>query len=99
MNFEISWTDEAKYTFNENIEYLEDEWDLSTINNFLDRVEEVEASISENPNLYPVYRKADQVHKCVLNKHITLFYRVVSSNKIDFITFWNTHKNPKSLKL
>lgn len=46
MSFEINWTDEAKYTFNENTEYLENEWDLLTINNFFDRVDEVEAAIS-----------------------------------------------------
>ena len=99
MSFEVNWTDEADETFNKNIEYLEDEWDLTAISNFLDRVDEVEKSISQNPNLYPVYRKSDDTHKCVLNKHITLFYRIVSSSQIDFITFWNTHKNPTSLKV
>lgn len=99
MSFEINWTDEAKYTFNENIEYLEKEWDLLTINHFFDRVDEVAASISQNPNLYPIYRESDQIHKCVLNRHVTLYYRVVSSSQIDFITFWNTHKNPRNLKL
>ena len=70
-----------------------------TINNFFDRVDEAEAAISQNPNLYPVHRSSDQTHKCVLNKHITLYYRIVSSSQIDFITFWNTHKNPRNLKL
>lgn len=99
MSFDISWTDESFVTFNENIEYLSQEWDLTTINNFLDRVDEVLEAISENPNLYPIHNKDDQVHKCVLNKHITLFYRVATHSRIDLITFWNTHKNPKNLKL
>lgn len=50
MSLVVNWTDEAKYTFNENIEYLSKEWDLTTINKFLDRVDEVQESISENPN-------------------------------------------------
>jgi len=99
MSFKVNWTDEAKFTFNENIEYLKDEWDLGTINKFLDRVDEVEMSIRQNPNLYPVYRKSDQTHKCVLNQHITLYYRVVSPSRIDFITFWNTHQNPRKLRI
>lgn len=98
-SFKINWTDEAKYTFNENIEYLKDEWDLKTIHDFFDRVDEVQESISQNPKLYPVYRKSDQTRKCVLNKHITLFYRVVSTSRIDFITFWNSHKDPKNRKV
>ncbi|MEM6643325.1 MAG: hypothetical protein AAF616_10120 [Bacteroidota bacterium] len=99
MSYEVNWTDEAKLTFNNNLKYLSEEWDLLTINKFLDRVDEVETSISQNPNLYPIYRKSDQTHKCVLNRHMTLYYRVVSSTQIDFITFWNSHKNPKNLKV
>lgn len=41
MSLVVNWTDEAKYSFNENIKYLEDEWDSLTINNFFDRVDEV----------------------------------------------------------
>ncbi|MEM6362263.1 MAG: type II toxin-antitoxin system RelE/ParE family toxin [Bacteroidota bacterium] len=99
MSFTANWTDEAILTLNENIEYLRRNWDLAAINNFLDRVDEVIEAIEENPNLYPVYRKVDDVHKCVLNKSITLYYRVVSPSQIDLITFWNTHKNPTGLTL
>lgn len=98
MSLPVCWTDEAELTFNQNIEYLIEEWGLHTINQFLDRVDEVIESISQNPNLYPIYREQDQVHKCVLNKHVTLYYRVVDIIRIDLITFWNTHQNPKKLK-
>ena len=47
MSFGISWTDESFVTFNENIEYLSQEWDLTTINNFLGRVDEILEAISE----------------------------------------------------
>lgn len=100
MNFVVKWTTEAKFTLNQNLDYLSKEWDVLTINNFLDRIDKVVNSIQQNPKLYPVYRKSDQVYKCVLNKHITLFYRVSkSANRIDLITFWNTHQNPESLKI
>lgn len=99
MSFVVKWTTEAKFTLNENLDYLSKEWDVLTINNFLDRIDEVVSSIEHNPHLYPVYRESDEVHKCVVNKHITLFYRVVNSARIDLITFWNTHQDPKSLKV
>ena len=99
MSLKVGWTEESKTTFNENIEYLSSKWDIATINDFLGRVDEVVESISQNPKLYPMYRKSDKVHKCVLNKHIILFYRVANENRIDLITFWNTHKDPEKLKL
>lgn len=99
MSFNVSWTKESKITFNENIEYLIQKWNQASINDFLDRIDEVVKGISENPEVYPVYRKSDQLHKCVLNKHVTLYYRVASENRIDLITFWNTHQNPSNLKV
>ena len=99
MNYNVSWTEESKTTFNENLEYLSQKWDLPTINSFLDRVDEIVGAISQNPNLYPVYRKSGQVRKCVVNKHITLFYRIVGTAKVDLVTFWNTHQNPENLEL
>ena len=99
MSFLINWTDESKITFNENIEYLSREWDLIAINKFLDRVDDVVQSISHNPNLYPIYRRDDKIYKCVLNKHVTLFYQVINAERIDLITFWNTHQNPTNLRL
>lgn len=99
MNFIANWTEESEITFDENIEYLSKSWDLLTINDFLDRVDEVVKAIEKNPKLYPVYRKKDKVHKCVLNKHVTLFYKIVSKSKIDLLSFWNTHQDPNSLNI
>lgn len=98
MSSHVKWTKEAIVTFNQNLDYLSKGWNLSTINTFLDRVDEVIEHISLNPDIYPVYRSSDSIRRCVLNKHITLFYRV-KGESIDIITFWNTHQNPDNLKL
>lgn len=99
MSYTVNWTDESENTFNENIEYLSKSWDLQSINNFLDRVDEVVENIQSNPKLYPVYRKSGKVYKCVVNRHITVYYKIVDASNIDLITFWNTHKNPDDLKV
>lgn len=99
MSFDVRWTVESEITFNENIEYLSKSWDLLTLNNFLDRVDEVIETISQNPNLYPVHRNKANIFRCVLNKHITLYYRLVGDSKIDLITFWNTHQDPNKQQL
>ncbi|WP_176700040.1 hypothetical protein [Roseivirga seohaensis] len=49
MNFVVKWTTEAKFTLNQNLDYLSKEWDVLTINNFLDRIDEVVNSIQQNP--------------------------------------------------
>lgn len=70
MSYKVRWTLESKDTFNQNLQYLSKEWDHQVIGNFLDRVEEVLEKIRKNPELYPVHRVKDKVHKCVVNKRI-----------------------------
>lgn len=99
MSFRVEWTKESEITFNENIEYLSNSWDLPSINTFLNRVDEVVETLEVNPKLYPVHRKKDQVHKCVLNNHITLYYRIAGKSRIDLLSFWNTHQDTDSLNI
>ena len=98
MSLPIVWLPESIETFNDNLLYLEEQWTNQVINTFLDRVEEVLERIAENPALYPVYRKEEQIHRCVVNEHISLYYRI-KENQIDLLTFWNAHQNPKRLKI
>jgi len=99
MSYDIQWTKESEVTFNQNIEYLLNSWDLININKFLTRVDEVVNSLKHNPKLYPVYSLNNKIRKCVINKHITLYYTIISKSRIDLISFWNTHQDPENLKL
>ena len=99
MSFDVNWTKEAELTFNKNIQYLSTSWNLLTINNFLDRVDESIETIRANPELYPLHREKEKVRKCVLNKHIILYYKIVSSSRVDLLSFRNTHQDPDSLKV
>jgi plasmid stabilization system protein ParE len=94
----IVWTPESERTFNENIEYLAESWSVKTIHKFIDRVDQVIDNLADNPEKYPFHRKKDQVRRCVVNKHITLFFRVYP-DRIDLLTFWNTHQDPDRLTL
>ena len=99
MSYRLRWTPESKRTFNLNLDYLSRKWDKSVTNNFLDRVDEVLNLISENPLLYPVHRSDVNVHRCVINERIIVYYRIVDYENIDLITFWNTYRNPENLNL
>jgi len=99
MSYQIKWTDESEFTLNKNLEYLSEKWDLRTINNFLKEVDAEIDRIALNPKLYGVHNKLEKIHKCVINRHITLFYKIVSSERIDLLTFWNTHQDPIELKV
>lgn len=94
----IIWTPESERTFTENIEYLAESWLVKTIHKFIDRVDQAIENIADNPEKYPYHRKKDQVRRFVINKHITLYFKVYS-DRIDLLTFWNTHQEPEKLAL
>lgn len=99
MSVQINWTLESQRTFNENLEYLSREWDMSVINDFLDRVEEALGHVRVNPKLYPLHRPEENIHRCVIHERIVLYYRLVNDQTIDLLTFWNTAQDPDRLKI
>ena len=98
MTYSLRWTPEAVKTLKQNLEYLTTEWDNHVINNFLDRVEGVLNTIEENPLLYPLHRTKENIRKCIVNKRIILFYKIIDDRYIDLLTFWNTYQNPNDLR-
>ncbi len=99
MSYTLNWTTESKKTFNQNLEYLSEEWDNPIVNNFLDRVEVVLEQIKSNPKLHPLHRPMDKVYKCVVHKRIILYYKIVDDKTIDLLTFWNTYQDPDKLEV
>lgn len=98
MNYPVIWLSEAEITFKQNLEYLKAEWPESVRAEFISRVEKTIKVISESPGQYPFYRKNDQVRKCVLHQRITLYFKV-KNEKIYLITFWNSYRDPKKVKI
>jgi plasmid stabilization system protein ParE len=77
MSYSVNWTSEAEETFDQNIGYLEKEWNSSVLNQFLDRVDEVIQKIKIDPFLYTLHQYSGTVRKCVINKRIIMFYRIL----------------------
>ena len=94
----IRWNRLAKLDYYENIDYLLNKWTEKEAQKFIDEVYEIEFILK---NKIVDFQKTDfkDVHRCVINKHISLFYRILDDNSIEFLRFWNNLKNDKDLKL
>lgn len=97
MNYSVKWMPEAEITYAMVIEYLEENWTIKEINNFLDRTDEVVNFIAQNPKQY-LYSKKKDVYRAVVTKQISLYYRV-NLNAIELLIFWDTRQNPNKLKI
>jgi hypothetical protein len=69
----VVWTLDAFDTFQQNLDYLSEEWSQSVIENFIQKTNEAIETIERNPLLYPISHKRKKVRKCPVVKQISLF--------------------------
>ena len=92
----IIWSADAVSDYDQNIEYLLDEWGIKETQQFIDEIAEMLNTISKMPELFPLSDYRD-IRKCVVRKQISILYRV-KDDKIELVRIWNNKKNPKKLK-
>jgi plasmid stabilization system protein ParE len=91
----IFWTDEAIYSLNSCVEFLELVWDEKTIEKFLDLIDEKIELISSNPEIGSMVFSTDN-RKLLIHENVSLYYKVDNSQlKILFI--WDNRQDPKKL--
>jgi len=99
MAFEVNWSDEARLTFDNNIEYLRTDWTEKEVGRFVQQTEQAIKRIEEQPESYPPGNRSKRYRKARLNKYIVLFYRYYKTkNQITLLTFWNVKQDPSKLK-
>lgn len=93
----ISWTETAKTDYWNNIDYLEREWTLTEVYNFMDKVDELLDLLSKENLIFKptVYKNTFQVP---VLKQITLYYRF-ENNTIELLRFWNNYQDLKKFSL
>jgi len=97
MVFSIIFSDRASDELTSVLEYIENEWSLRISNVFSILFNEKIINIQSNPFLYPPFRNKKNVRRCVISKHVSLYYRI-KSDEIQIITLFNNRRDPKSLK-
>lgn len=95
---QIIWTAIAKNDYWKNIEYLESEWTLQDVYNFMDKTD-VLMELLLKQNLIFKSTNYKNVFQVPVAKQITLYYKVLKNGDIELLRFWNTYQNPEKLKL
>jgi len=95
---EIHWNKLAKLDYYDNIDYLLNKWTERDAQEFINLVSETEFILSKG-NVD--FRETDiaGVRCYVVCKQITLFYKIVDKYNVEFLRFWNNHKDKRKMKL
>ena len=95
--YSIIWSPRARITYFQILEYLDSNWTKKEVGFFVNRANEVKKHLIKNPLLYAGSVKAN-IHRCVVVKQVSLFYRV-KDNNVEFIVFWDNRQDPAKLLL
>jgi len=93
----VTWSPSAELDFSNILTYLDENWDSSIADNFIELTFSFIKQIAIYPKLFPLISKSKNIRKCVINKQNTLFYREDKSNII-ILRIFDTRQNPTKLK-
>ena len=93
---EIIWSNLAESDYENNINYLLEEWSEKEALRFVNSVKNHLEIIASSPYIFPD-KNGDGYRSAVIVSQITLYYKI-HSNQIRLHRFWNNYKNPANLK-
>lgn len=93
---EIVWTETAELTFQAELDFILKKWNTKEAIKFTDLVDETIENLKEFPLLGRYSDSGD--FYLVISKQTTLIYRLVESNVMELLLFWNNKQNPENLE-
>lgn len=92
----VRWNKLARLDYYQNISYLLQNWSEKEAQNFIDKVWEIEKLLAKG-NIEFQDTDRTNIKRCVIDKHISLFYRLTLTNEVELLRFWNNNRNLKNL--
>lgn len=96
MSRNINLSKRAANKLEKLLEYLESEWSLKVKKEFINKLDSSLELIKENPDLFPESKIKKGLHKCVVTKQNTIFYRF-DKKTINIVTLFDNRQDPKRL--
>lgn len=76
--------------------YLENEWSKKVMDNFIIKLDFALKSIFSQPEGFPKTNKIKDLHKCVVTKQTTLFYKF-NKDILTIVSIFDTRQHPKKI--
>ena len=96
--YNVLWTDHALAELETTIKYLENNWSESDLKNFARKLDDTIVLISQSPTLFPQSNIKKGVHRAIVAKHNTLYYKI-SNNEIHILSFFSHRQSKKRRRL
>lgn len=97
MKRSIIFSKNAEKSLFELFEYLEIKWSKRIKNKFISNLDKVIYLIQSEPEIFPKSQFNKKIHKCVITKQSTLFYKF-NNKRVEIIAFFDTRQDPNKIK-
>lgn len=96
MAYKIKTTSVATKSFQQNINYLKENWTIKEVKHFIKKTDSIISLLKVSPKTFQKWEHNSSIRKVLVVKQVTLFYRI-KETKVDILLFWNNYKNPDYL--
>jgi len=93
---QVIWNRLAKEDYYDNIDYLLKEWSEKEAQHFIDLVDEIIFILGQGKVDFQETNYLN-IRRCVIREQITLFYKIIDSQHIELLRFWNNYQDKKKL--
>ena len=97
MNRKITLSKRASNKLEKLLKYLEAEWSEKVKRDFIGKLDKSLSIIQKNPDSFEKSDLIKGLHKCVVTKQTTIYYKH-DKNKIYIVTLFDNRQNPIKLK-
>ena len=97
MKRKVVLSKRAKIKLENLLLFLETDWSMSIKNEFIEKLDHALQIIQNKPESFPKTAALKGVHKCVVTRQNTLYYRFTESS-IEIITIFDSRQDPDKLK-
>ena len=94
----VIFSTEANEKLRDIVYYLRDQWSVKLAKRFLDTLDNKIKSVQLFPHSYPQIQHKDQIHRCVITRQISLYYRI-RPKSIEVITLFDSRQDEKKLDI
>ena len=97
--YTIAWSPRALKDYYTIIDIIGEKFGDAAIQKFVRRTMAVLEHVSFNPEIFRPSEKNKNKHIALITKQTTLYFRVKPKKKdVELLLFWDTRRNPKTLK-
>lgn len=95
----VLWTDTAKTSFNNIVEYLKKEWTDKEIEKLIKQTQAFISTLKRHPEMCRPSLRKKNIRIGILNKHTQIIYHYKPGKKqLEIVLFWNFKQDPSKFK-